>query len=159
MPLRTAESNLGTGGLKRTLDAAEIERAVERAMHPSRTRALGSLQHQQAAYAGWVQSEIAAARELSGAASMATAALSAAQAVIESIPTDRDGERLPVLAEHMSAFLLAASNVQASLNASAQAHVVRGYAAMVAARDAGAARRSARWRRPWAMRAGSWPPR
>ena len=134
-----AESGMGARGVKRTWDAAEVEDAARRAMHPPRARGLASVQHRQALLADWVQSEVATAQELSGAASMAAAAVVAARAIFISIPAGRNGGLPPVLEARMSALLAAVFKVQTSLDAAAREHVARGYAAMAAAQDAGAA--------------------
>ena len=136
---RNAESGMGARGVKRTWDAADVEDAARRAMHPPRARGLASVQHQQAVLAGWVQSEVATAQELSGAASMAAAAVVAARAVLVSIAAGRNGGPPPVLEARMSALFAAVFKVQTNLDAAAREHVARGYAAMATAREAGAA--------------------
>ena len=131
------QAESGTRGLKRQLHLemdVGIENAAKQATYPSRARALASVQRQQAGFEGWVQSEVAAAQKLNSAASMATAVISAAKAVITSLP----GAASPTLAANACALLLAAGKVHASLNAGANEHVVRGYTAAAAAKEVGA---------------------
>jgi hypothetical protein len=135
----TVEGGKGAGGLKRTLDAAWIEGAAKQATHPSRARAVASVKLQQAALAGWVQSEVAAAQRLNDVTKMTNAMLLAAQAVIASIPAAPRGALPPAVEANLSAFLLAVSAVHTRASAGAEEHVVRGHAAVAAARDAGAA--------------------